>query len=48
MNKDLVTIDSPDFGKGQFLVYKAGDGRVKIDVRLSDETVWLTPIFYMR
>ena len=28
--------------KGQFLVYEAEDGRVKIDVRLTDETVWLT------
>lgn len=28
--------------KGQFLVYKAENGTVKIDVRLSDETVWLT------
>ncbi|MBC8440541.1 MAG: virulence protein [Deltaproteobacteria bacterium] len=28
--------------KGQFLVYKAEDGTVKIDVKLSDETVWLT------
>ena len=28
-------------GKGQFLVYEAEDGRVKIDVRLADETVWL-------
>ncbi len=28
--------------KGQFLVYEAGDGRIKIDVRLEDETVWLT------
>jgi len=28
--------------KGQFLVYEAEDGRIKIDVRLSDETVWLT------
>jgi hypothetical protein len=27
---------------GQFLVYKAEDGRIKIDVRLEDETVWLT------
>ncbi len=27
---------------GQFLVYKAEDGTVKIDVKLSDETVWLT------
>jgi hypothetical protein len=42
MSKDLVTIDSPKSGKGQFLVYEAEDGRVKIDVRLEDETVWLT------
>lgn len=28
--------------KGQFLVYEAEDGRIKIDVRLADETVWLT------
>ena len=28
--------------KGQFIVYKAEDGTVKIDVKLSDETVWLT------
>ena len=42
MSKDLVTTDSPNFSKGQFLVYEAEDGRVKIDVRLEDETVWLT------
>ena len=28
--------------KGQFLVYTAEDGRAKIDVRLENETVWLT------
>jgi hypothetical protein len=28
--------------KGQFLVYEAEDGQIKIDVRLDDETVWLT------
>jgi hypothetical protein len=27
---------------GQFLVYRAEDGRVQIDVRLENETVWLT------
>lgn len=26
---------------GQFLVYKAEDGHIKIEVRLADETVWL-------
>ena len=42
MSKDLVTIGSHNSGKGQFLVYEAEDGRVKIDVQLVDETVWLT------
>ena len=42
MSKDMVTTDSPESGKGQFLVYEAEDGRIKIDVRLEDETVWLT------
>lgn len=28
--------------KGQFLVYRAEDGALKLDVRLEDETVWLT------
>jgi hypothetical protein len=28
--------------KGQFLVYRAEDGQLKIDVRLENETVWLT------
>ncbi len=31
-----------DNTKGQFLVYTAEDGNIKIDVRLADETVWLT------
>ena len=28
--------------KGQFLVYQAEDGKLKLDVRLDGETVWLT------
>ena len=28
--------------KSQFLVYQAKDGRMKIDVRLENETVWFT------
>ena len=28
-------------GKGQFLVYETEDGRIKIDVRLDEETLWL-------
>ena len=42
MSKDLVSSDGYTPGKGQFLVYEAEDGRVKIDVRLEDEKVWLT------
>ena len=29
-------------GKGELIVYQAEDGRVRLDVRLEDETVWLT------
>lgn len=28
--------------KGQILIYQAEDGRVSVDVRLDNETVWLT------
>ena len=28
--------------KGELLVYQTDDGRVRLDVRLEDETVWLT------
>jgi hypothetical protein len=31
----------PDSNNGQFLVYEADDGKVKIDVILESETVWL-------
>jgi len=31
-----------DVVKGELLVYQADDGRIKLDVRLQDETVWLT------
>lgn len=42
MSKELIASDSRISGKGQFLVYETEDGQVKIDVRLEDETVWLT------
>jgi hypothetical protein len=28
--------------KGQFLVYQAENGKLKIDVRFEDESVWLS------
>jgi len=34
--------DSESPPGGQFLVYQAADGKLKIDVRLEGETVWLT------
>jgi len=29
-------------GKGELVVYQSEDGRVKLDVHLQNETVWLT------
>jgi hypothetical protein len=37
--KDL---EAADPGKGELLVYATDDGRVKLEVRLENETVWLT------
>ncbi|MCK4564408.1 MAG: virulence RhuM family protein [Verrucomicrobia bacterium] len=31
-----------ELSKGRFLVYEAADGQLKLDVRLEEETVWLT------
>ncbi len=31
-----------EIGKSEILVYKTDDGRIKIDVRLEEETVWFT------
>jgi hypothetical protein len=31
-----------DLAKGQFLIYQAEDGKLKLDVRFEDESVWLT------
>ena len=39
MNQERHEIEH---AKGQFLVYQAEDGRLKLEVRLEDETVWLT------
>lgn len=39
----MSTSDQPNPpAKGQFLVYQAEDGQMKIDVRLHGETAWLT------
>jgi len=33
---------APKESSGEFLLYQIEDGQVKLDVRLQDETVWLT------
>jgi hypothetical protein len=35
-----ISENEPD--KGEIIVYQTDDGRVRLDVRLQDETVWLT------
>ena len=39
MNKAGHGCDSP---RGELLVYQTDDGRIKLDVRLEDETIWMT------
>ena len=39
MNTNKYEIEQ---SKGQLLIYQAEDGNLKLDVRLEDETVWLT------
>jgi hypothetical protein len=36
------SLASGEAAKGQFLVYQAEDGKLKLDVRFEDESVWLT------
>ena len=38
-NKDEYGLEP---ARGQFLVYQAEDGKLKLDVRFEDESVWLT------
>lgn len=33
---------SKEFPKGEIIIYKANDGQTQLDVKLDDETVWLT------
>ena len=40
MSTDQPPSNSPS--KGQFFVYQADDGKLKIEVRLEGETAWLT------
>ncbi len=39
MDKNKHVTETP---RGQFLVYQAEDGKLKLDVRFEDESVWLT------
>jgi hypothetical protein len=40
--KETDTDMKDELAKGEVLVYQTEDGRIKLDVRLEDETVWLT------
>ena len=33
---------SKEFPKGEIIIYKASDGQTQLDVKLEEETVWLT------
>lgn len=39
---DNNELSPQESGKGEVLVYQTDDGRIKLDVRLEQETVWLT------
>lgn len=41
MNENANKIMST-FAKSEILIYQTDDGRIKLDIRLEDETVWLT------
>ena len=41
-NTHNPSLPSGEAAKDQFLVYQAEDGRLKLDVRFEDESVWLT------
>ena len=36
------TIPAPEERQGEIVIYQAGSGETRIDVRFADETVWLT------
>lgn len=40
MSNELTEVSDPS--KGQFLIYQAEDGELKIDVRFEEDSVWLT------
>ncbi len=42
VDANKMGVGSADHPHGQFLVYPSEDGRIRIDVRLENETVWLT------
>jgi hypothetical protein len=42
MNSEIHVTTEKEAPEGEMLVYQAEDGKVKLDVRLVDETVWLT------
>ena len=48
MNEKTDTLNTaaelPEVNKGEVLIYQSDDGLTKIDVRLEEDTVWLTQL----
>lgn len=42
MDKNISEMEENSAAKGEFLIYQTDDGQIKIEVRLEDETIWLT------
>lgn len=42
LSTEVAENTSMEPARGQFLIYQAEDGKLKLDVRLEEETVWLT------
>ncbi len=40
--KDLVKTAASPTGEAEFLLYKTDDGRIRIETRLQNETIWLS------
>jgi len=39
----MTEIEGPNFGNDSVVLYQTEDGQTRLDVRLHEETVWLTP-----
>ena len=42
MNKGKSEKHSPEIPQGEVLIYQTDDGKIRLDVRLERETLWMT------